>query len=212
MPKSLCFAIIATTIFVATSYAGEPTGRIVGKVTVEKTREPVAGATIRVLTGMSEDQPGRKYAIAETRTNEKGEYELTVPFGNVWLQPPDPPAGYWNVNAKPLDQLVVARKEPRVERSFQVAKGTVWRLKLETGAAKPVIGADIQIVRNADNSLADYRTDPHGECRLTMPRDGGKLRLGCGRWSDPHTNVPIIPKLISLEIAADFDPATAEDR
>ncbi len=159
---------------------------------------------------MSEERPGRQYVTVEAHTNENGEYELPVPIGNVWLQSPDPPTGFWNANAKPLEQLAVSRTKRSAERNFQVTKGAVWGLKLETGAAKPVARAFVQIVRGADNSLANYLTDLHGECRFTVPRDGGKLTLGCGflPFSGPKT-LMLPGNGISLDIAPDFDAATA---
>src|ERR1700680_2057750 len=54
----------------------ETLGRIVGRVTVEQTGDPVIGARVNANIGMSEDWPGRRYASTEARTNEKGEYEL----------------------------------------------------------------------------------------------------------------------------------------
>ena len=117
--------------------AAEPSGRIVGRVTVEKSGEPVAGAKITAMTGMSDDHPGKRYASTSTLTNERGEYELRVPFGNITIWLPDPPAGFWQVGEQ-LESIAVTHKKPAAERSYKVRRGSVWRLIAKTTNDKPI--------------------------------------------------------------------------
>ena len=203
--------LLASTVLLCTPICtqAENLGRVVGKVTVEKTGEPVPGATIMALIGMSKDRPGRQYAMAEARTNNKGEYELTVPFGNIWLEPPQPPAGFWNSDAKPLDQFVAARKAPTIRRDFTVKTGGVWNLKLESAVGKPLAAVNI-LVSTGPISYWRTITDQRGEGHFTVPFDGSELKLGCGVvWGYSERKIPILPsKSVTIRVPKEFDAGT----
>jgi hypothetical protein len=207
-----CSVFFASTVLLCTPICTEAEnfGRVVGKVTVETTGEPVPGATIMALTGMSKDRPGRQYGVAEAHTNDKGEYELRVPIGNVWLEPPQPPAGFWINATKLLDQFIVTRTTPTARRDFAMKRGAVWNLKLESESGKPIKEANILVSVGSNTSWRDT-TDSRGEGRFTVPRDGREAKLVCAVWPFSERKTPILPsKRVTLDVAEEFDAATAK--
>jgi thiol-disulfide isomerase/thioredoxin len=208
MSKSLAIAGATIALFTVSIAAAEPTGRVAGRVTVEQTGAPVAGARVMALTGMSEDRPGRQFAHTEVRTNENGEYLLQVPIGNVQLFPPEPPVGYW-IGSKPFhpfDELVVTRNEPTVRCDFQVKPAAIWNAKVSTSAGRPVTNVETYIFRDTDIAQAKAAVNDEGEGHFTTPTDGGKLSLGI---IDMHLHF-FSPQRVAVDIAPDFDPSTAK--
>jgi thiol-disulfide isomerase/thioredoxin len=212
MPKaSSCLVISAAILSSALrATADEPQGRIVGKVTVEKTGEPVAGATIMALTGISEDRPGLQHAIAEARTNDLGEYALKVPFGNVRLTSPQPPEGYCFKSSKPLESVVVTRKTPNVTRDFLMTTGAVWNLKVESPVRKPIAGAT-SFASAGSNYYWRNATDSRGEGRFTVPLDGRELKVICANLPFSERKIALLPsKMVTVDVAEGFNTATAK--
>jgi thiol-disulfide isomerase/thioredoxin len=209
---SSCVVISAVILtFALRATADEPQGRIVGKVTVEKTGEPVAGATIMALTGISEDRPGLQHAKAEARTNDRGEYELNVPFGNVRLTSPQPPVGYcFKSRSKPLEDFVVTRKTPSITRDFAMTKGAVWNLKIESPKGKPIPGAGI-FASAGSNYYWRNATDSRGEGRFTVPLDGRELKVICANFPFSEHKIALLPsKMVTVDVAEGFNTATAK--
>lgn len=198
----LCLVLIAGWIVAA---RGEEThGRIVVKVTEEGTGEPVRGATVHAHLGISEPMEVTSKRI----TDASGKCELAVPWGNLRLSTPMPPAGYWMAQKMfgrlvPQESLVVTRAEPIIERSFTATKGVVWPVKVMTVGGKPLAGARPHAMGRTFGSGRGGIdvTDAMGEGLLTLPPEGGDVQVHCSF----EPNLTELPRPVTLQIEPGFD-------
>src|SRR5437868_1841734 len=90
----LCFCLSAAT-------GAEPQGKLIVKLTIAGTGDPVAGARVHAHFGIvrAEDD---KTPLPDQLTDEHGRLELAVPWGNLRLTPPASPPGFWPVTTASL--------------------------------------------------------------------------------------------------------------
>jgi len=216
---TFCLSILWAVLASSSSPGDEPTGRITGKVTEDKSGQPIAQAKIIAVTGMSQDRPGWQYAPAEAHSNKSGQYELAVPIGHVQLYLPEPPPGYWIVpvpdkgrgNFKWVENLSVTRESPTAQRDFVLKKGTTWNVKVSTADGQPVARAPVMTFRQSDVSNAKDMTDVVGTGHFTTPVDGGTLTLNIVNIGQDALALPCsLEKPVTLNILSDFDPSTAK--
>ncbi len=146
--------------------AGRPTFRMVGAVRVEATGEPVAGATIRVMTGGAVRVPQGDFREATTGPDGRYSVELEPGYARAWNF--IPPAGYWTPDdLKNVEDVIVTDDRPVHQKDYAVRRGVVWAFRLvREGDARPVVG------RRMAARGSPGKSDAHGIARLTLPAEG----------------------------------------
>ncbi len=156
----------------------EPTaaaqGKIVGRVTVSGTDEPVSGATVRFVLGKTTKGLSSYHDAITGKTDANGHYSIDVPFGSVSVGRFDAPPGYWSEGSAAV-HLVTSPESPVVTKDFSVRRGTPLRLRATNSppaSASPASSASRRV-----------RIPNHGQCPGATP-----TRL---EW--PESRCPVLP-------------------
>jgi hypothetical protein len=192
--------------------AADLPGKVIIKVTIEGTGEPVPGAKVHANLGIVQAEEEKSFP-PERLTDANGRFELAVPWGNVRMGAPMSPTGFWPVTNKvfginQLQQFVVTRQQPVVEKNFTVKKGTLWSLKMLSTSGLPLADAEVHAYRSSDQSQSALTTDAEGRGQLTLPVDGGAISVGFflrQRSITPRQHAHV-------EIETDFDPRSVESQ
>lgn len=188
--------------------AAEPAGRLVVKVTVEGTGEPLPGAKVLVNLGILEPSEVEEKRV----TDASGKCEIAVPWGHLRLIPPAPPLGYCMPRKnfsfrQPFESIAITREQATIEREFVAVKGVLWPVKVVSSDGKPIAGVRIHGTRQPSGrkDLASGgvgRTSDSGEGQLTVPPDGGEVTVSCGFVP----NLGGLTRKVAINIDSGFRP------
>ncbi|MBI3865240.1 MAG: redoxin domain-containing protein [Planctomycetia bacterium] len=150
--------------------------KLVGSVTVAGTEEPVAGATIHVLTG-------RKIRIGESeilagRTDNEGRYAVDLPAGHARSIVPEFPPGYWGESA--FETFITTAEAPEFTKNYVVQRGPVWRARVvPDGDAQFVMSLRLSVSRKQEGRFIESRARPdnNGAAQLTIPGASGDFQI-----------------------------------
>jgi hypothetical protein len=167
--------------------------RIVGSVMVEGTDEPVSGAIVQVMIGVSRPRSFRNICLYAS-TDASGRYEINVPVGYVhvgikWVD--GLPPGYWRQGHD--ESVITTPSAPHLRRDFKLRRGPVWRLRaFEPSTGKPVASVRCwaQLKTNGKVSKGGpiIDTDADGAARITLPAFDGEFSISAndikshGKW------------------------------
>jgi thiol-disulfide isomerase/thioredoxin len=205
------FVVVLAAFISQAANAGESQGKLIVKVAVEQTGEPISGARVHANFGIiraDDDQSplDRKF------TDDDGRLELSAPWGHVQLPGPILPVGYWPVTdpalgINQLQRLVITRQQPIAERTFLARKGVVWPMKATTDDGQSISNLEVSIARSADHSHAALVTGARGEGQITTPANGGKISIG---FYLRDTELSPL-KHAALDIESGFDPTAVRE-
>jgi beta-lactamase regulating signal transducer with metallopeptidase domain/thiol-disulfide isomerase/thioredoxin len=101
---------------------------VVGTVREVGTSKPVGGAEIQILVASEQDLEKR---VLIGVTNEKGEYRIAVPMGNVQIWFPMLKPGYWLRPDQSMQRLTTSPENPIVKHDIAAQTGAVWEVQVE---------------------------------------------------------------------------------
>ncbi|MGC8638301.1 MAG: sigma-70 family RNA polymerase sigma factor [Isosphaeraceae bacterium] len=187
--------------------APEPMYAITGRVSVEGTGEPVAGAGLRVaLSFLNRSLLGDvpQSLSRDVQTGADGRFRAELPAGYASIGLVDLPPGY--LRARPNDSSgdVVLSRDARVTRTdFLVRRGTIWNFEMSHDSGGPLAGAMVSFLN--PKVVEDYRarSDRSGQAILTLPPEARNLtgHVSC----DAEYSQSI---LLELEWESGFQPGS----
>ncbi|HBL48089.1 MAG TPA: hypothetical protein DDZ90_32380, partial [Planctomycetaceae bacterium] len=98
---------------------------ITGTVRDTQTGEPVSNAEIRLFVASEPDVNQRE---RKGITNDKGQYRIEVPLGNVQLWFPTLKPGYWLLPEECTQALVTTTENPVLEHNIKAQTGPIWNI------------------------------------------------------------------------------------
>jgi hypothetical protein len=152
--------------------------RLTGRVVLEGTAEPIAGARLQISIGFLMGAGSQTERVVETGAD--GRFSLDLPLGptRVWLS--DPPPGYVVLTMQQaIDDLDVRAGEPVIHREYRVRKGTIWDFQFTRGVNQRPSPGFVTVMPRAPNPMpsCQAQADQAGFARLTLPSDALKVLL-----------------------------------
>src|SRR5262249_9024282 len=157
-------------------------GRLLGRISDVKNRQPVAGAKVTVLV---QGFPGEGTKTVDAISDADGQYKLDLPMGHCNLWGVSPPAGYYIQDPKTYGAILTTPAAPRVIRDFVLQLGAPWHVVLR-GVATPIDkppfftalhDPDSRMMRAGQ--LISATGNAQGKAILTIPPEGGTYRFNC---------------------------------
>ena len=164
--------------------------RMAGMVKVKDTNEPVSDAVVRVLFEADKELSA---TLLNAKTDEKGQYELMVPFGHARTFGVVPPVGYWCE----VDQegFVSSPRHPLKTKDFVVQREPVWQVRLQL-PDKPgkLPDAWLSAFKQLENNILSGHClmDPQSVGKLTIPDVGGLFKLSVGAMDGAFQSVGVV--------------------
>ncbi len=167
---------------------------VAGTVTDEATGMPIPDATIAILV-QSEQDPDKR--MLSGVTDDKGQYRITVPMGQVNLWFPPLKAGFWLAGDVKQQSLVTSPDQPIATCDLELKKGPVWKVQALGQGDDPMLQY-VSITEVADDKLrlawmkgepvsfqkspeqGNGRLGPDGASALTEVGESRKFLFGIG--------------------------------
>ena len=148
--------------------------QMTGSVRLEKTGEPVAGATIGVLTGDSSKE--HRASEATAKSGKDGIYAMELSAGHFELWYLVPPAGYWSPSGNGRKPVVLTPTSPIARQDYVVRRGTRWIFRIVSGA---IGGASSEMAfafptKGPKGNFRSVSIDKGLLC-LTLPSEAGQV-------------------------------------
>jgi len=164
--------------------------QFIGKVVDEETGEPVAGATIQILSR----EPGEAKSVVRTaRSEPDGAFSMDLPPGHGAWTSLIPPPGYWD--PKPslpgLADFALSDAAPTFRQDYTVRRGAPWEFRATTtdqGPADAKWAVSAEFDPRAVSSYAE--ADAAGRMRMGLPRTKGEARGEAGRLKSDALRAP----------------------
>lgn len=167
---------------------------VTGTVTDEATGMLISDATIAILV-QSEQDPDKR--MLSGVTDDKGQYRIAVPMGQVNLWFPPLKAGFLLAGDVKMKSLVTSPEQPIATCDLAVKKGPVWKIQALGQADDPLLQY-VSITEVADDELrlawikgepvsfqkspeqGNGRLGPDGASALTEVGESRKFLFGVG--------------------------------
>jgi thiol-disulfide isomerase/thioredoxin len=146
--------------------------KMVGRITVEGTGEPLVGATILVFLGKI-DSPAGGNVQRTGRSDAQGRYSIDIPAGHARAWFPKFPPGYWSDKYDANDDFVTTAQKSVYTKNYVVQRAPVWQIHVRQNG-RPVSGLPCSVL-SARQLESGYlfsscdQTDERGIARLTIP-------------------------------------------
>lgn len=167
---------------------------VAGTVTDEATGMPISDATIAILVPSEQDPDKRMLSGA---TDDKGQYRIAVPMGQVNLWFPPLKASFWLAGDAKMKSLVTSPEQPIATCDLAVKKGPAWKVQALGQEDDPMLQY-VSITEVADDKLrlawmkgelvsfqkspeqGNGRLGPDGASALTEVGESRKFIFGIG--------------------------------
>jgi thiol-disulfide isomerase/thioredoxin len=177
--------------------------RMMGRVQVEGTGEPVRGATVKVAVD-SHSSEFLDYEFRAAVSDGDGNYVVDLPRGTARAWFLQPPPGYWTSSSIAPRAFSVS-PAIRVHRlDYTVRRGRIWTVGLTRGADGEPIRAGIvahNLLPGEAPSFLHTEVDESGLARVTLPEAAGRATMLI-----QAADIPGSEQLVSLEWEAGFLP------
>ena len=180
---------------------------ITGRVSIEGTGEPVAGALLRAFLGSYSGNPiidASRDFIRTVRTGADGRFRVNLPAGYASIVLFELPPGYYHADQhRRSSGIILSREDPVARSDYTVRRGHAWKFDIRRDDGGPLVDAKVDFFGGNPADLEDYfaLSDRSGKAIVTMPLDGRKL---VGSVGGPYVNVN--PTHHELEFESGFNP------
>jgi thiol-disulfide isomerase/thioredoxin len=177
--------------------------RMMGRVQVEGTGEPVRGAIVKVAVG-GRSSDYLDYEFRTAASDEDGNFVVDLPRGTARAWFLQPPPGYWTSSSIAPRAFSVSPAMRVHRQDYTVRRGRIWTIGLTRGADGEPIRAGVVAHNLLPGEAPSYfrtEVDGSGLARVTLPEAAGRATMLMQAGDIPGSE-----RLVSLEWEAGFLP------
>lgn len=182
-------------------------GTFKGRIINAETGKPVEGARLRVrMEGIS----GRQSWL-EPVSDKDGQFSQEMPLGELTPSGLFPPFGYYFLQPKIYETLVLTKNKPVIVQNYSLNTGTSWKVELANFSGSkdnpPLLIWFAEPLQADPFGIKDFCwvvANAQGEAVLTVPPDRKEYGFRCDQRESPERYE--IPE-VQLLMDKGFDPA-----
>jgi thiol-disulfide isomerase/thioredoxin/uncharacterized GH25 family protein len=202
VPTFLCWVVLEMTAL-AQGPDADGDYRMMGRVQVAETGEPVQGATVKVAVG-GHSSDSLDYEFRTAASDGDGNFVVNLPLGTARAWFLQPPPGYWTSSSIARRAFNVSPAMRMHRQDYTVRRGRVWTVGLTRGEDKVPVRAGFvlhNLVAGEAPSYFHTGVDEAGWAKVTLPEAAGRATMVMQAG-----DVPGSKEHVSLEWEAGFLP------